>query len=1083
MRLTLSWLAALPKPWRGRLPLLIVLAVGGLLTYSAVRALQESAHERAAALFRQVATEAAWNLDQSLRANLTALESVATSCSLLPDLDRFAFRALAWRKMASAPYLEALAWVPRVSAGERAAFEAAARAEGEAGFALRELAEAGKLREAGPRAEYFPVQYVENASGSRLALGFDMASSLARREALEQARDTGAAAATQGVTLLTEPAENTGVVLFWPIYRRGVVPDTVAERRANLRGFVVAVIRLGDFVERSLPDLNMTAYALHLYDEWPDGALSILYQSPHHRDSAAVREDPRFGLEERFRYDVGGRHWLLVVHPTSAFTAGLGMSAVPLAIGSGVLVTLLVALYVESLRGRARQMAAANAELAAEVAKRKQAEEETLQEAIRAQTMARVAGRLNAQAELPELLYTVCAETAWALGVPVTAIRLYDDETATLRLAASYLQPEVTVEMPLAIPADLGEETLRTGSPLVITDLLTAPDAFRLKDLAAGSARTLVAASLRDEGRLLGVLSLVTLDSPREFSREELGLIQALADQAALAVVKAQLFQDNLRQLARLRALNASAQQLAQSLDVQELAASVTRNCVEDFGAKFAWLGTVQPDGELRPLAPHPAHLSELCGLDPGGVGERTGPCPLCVRAVESGQAVVADLTDARVDTALAKPAAAVGARSAAAFPLVGRTGATGALVLYSEQAKFFTSDRVEFFAAYAHQAAAALENARLFQAATTRLEQLQALREIDAAITGSLDLSLTLKVVLAQVVRQLSVDAAAVLLLKEITQTLEHAGSRGFRGEGIAKVRLPLFRSALGTTMADRQQIVAPGPTAAAAWLAELPTLQEEGFQAFAALPLVAKGQLKGALLVFQRSPLAVGPEWPEYFRSLASQAAIAVDNATMFEDLQRSHSRLLAAYDATIEGWSRALDLRDHETEGHSLRVADLSVRLAEVLGVGGDELTHLRRGALLHDIGKVGVPDHILHKAGPLTDEEWAIMRQHPVHAYRLLASVQFLRAALLVPYCYHEKWDGTGYPRGLKGKEIPLVARIFAVADVWDALTSDRPYRPAWSKERAIAYICEQAGKHFDPEVVAAFLQLAQTGELD
>jgi HD-GYP domain-containing protein (c-di-GMP phosphodiesterase class II) len=178
-----------------------------------------------------------------------------------------------------------------------------------------------------------------------------------------------------------------------------------------------------------------------------------------------------------------------------------------------------------------------------------------------------------------------------------------------------------------------------------------------------------------------------------------------------------------------------------------------------------------------------------------------------------------------------------------------------------------------------------------------------------------------------------------------------------------------------------------------------------------------------------------------------------------------------------------SCALDLRDRETEGHSQRVAALSVRLAEMLGVSGDELIHLRHGALLHDIGKVGVPDHILHKAGPLTDEEWAIMRQHPVHAYRLLVSNQFLRAALPVPYCHHEKWDGSGYPRGLKGTEIPLAARIFAVADVWDALTSDRPYRPAWANERALAYIREQAGKHFDPAVVAAFLQLAQAGELD
>lgn len=182
------------------------------------------------------------------------------------------------------------------------------------------------------------------------------------------------------------------------------------------------------------------------------------------------------------------------------------------------------------------------------------------------------------------------------------------------------------------------------------------------------------------------------------------------------------------------------------------------------------------------------------------------------------------------------------------------------------------------------------------------------------------------------------------------------------------------------------------------------------------------------------------------------------------------------LVTYDVTLEGLSRALDLRDKETEGHSQRVTYLAVRLAEAMGVPKKELAYIRWGALLHDIGKMGIPDAILLKPARLTEEEWAIMRRHPVYAYELLSPIPYLRALLDIPYCHHEKWDGTGYPRGLKSEEIPLTARIFAVADVWDALRSDRPYRPAWSAQKAREYIREQSGTHFDPQVVEVFLRL-------
>jgi putative two-component system response regulator len=194
--------------------------------------------------------------------------------------------------------------------------------------------------------------------------------------------------------------------------------------------------------------------------------------------------------------------------------------------------------------------------------------------------------------------------------------------------------------------------------------------------------------------------------------------------------------------------------------------------------------------------------------------------------------------------------------------------------------------------------------------------------------------------------------------------------------------------------------------------------------------------------------------------------------------EKLQKAHARLLQAYEATIEGWSHALDLRDRETEGHSRRVTELSLKLAEAMGMEDEAIGKMRRGALLHDMGKIGIPDAILHKPASLSEEEWTVMRKHPQFAYDMLNPIEYLHESLEIPFSHHEKWDGTGYPQGLRGEEIPLSARIFAVADVWDALTSDRPYRPAWTSEQALKYIQEQSGKHFDPRVVAHFLKLIE-----
>ena len=208
----------------------------------------------------------------------------------------------------------------------------------------------------------------------------------------------------------------------------------------------------------------------------------------------------------------------------------------------------------------------------------------------------------------------------------------------------------------------------------------------------------------------------------------------------------------------------------------------------------------------------------------------------------------------------------------------------------------------------------------------------------------------------------------------------------------------------------------------------------------------------------------------------SLIALCILSVGSYLTSSILIKAISDAVRAYDETIQGWANALEMRDSETMGHSQRIVELTLVLAKKLGVQDMDLLHIRRGALLHDIGKMGIPDAILHKPGMLTEEEWVVMRKHPVYARDYLSSVSYLTPALDIPYSHHERWDGTGYPQGLKGEEIPLSARIFAVVDVWDAVTSQRPYLESWSREKALAHIQEQAGRHFDPRIVEVFVEL-------
>lgn len=353
------------------------------------------------------------------------------------------------------------------------------------------------------------------------------------------------------------------------------------------------------------------------------------------------------------------------------------------------------------------------------------------------------------------------------------------------------------------------------------------------------------------------------------------------------------------------------------------------------------------------------------------------------------------------------------------------------------------------------------------------KVAQLSALRDIDAAITETFNLGTVLKVVVRQAIATTDISAACVYLYDKYLRTPILSASVAEGGRPLAESELRTGQRMAKTAIHDRKRVTSAPSLAAFVGQAYA---MSTGLHGCDARPLMTKGEVIGALTVHYEQGIRRPVEQSHFLDALAGQAAIAVESATLFDDLQRSRADLEDAYDQTLEGWARTLDLRDHETEGHSRRVTELTMKLAIAARVPQEQLTHVRRGALLHDIGKVGVPDHILLKAGPLTEEEWMIMRRHPTYARDLIAPIEFLRPAIDIPYSHHERWDGQGYPQGLKGQQIPLSARLFAVADVWDALRSSRPYREAWTRERTRAHILAGSGKHFDPRVVEIFLAL-------
>jgi PAS domain S-box-containing protein len=612
-------------------------------------------------------------------------------------------------------------------------------------------------------------------------------------------------------------------------------------------------------------------------------------------------------------------------------------------------------------------------------------------------------------------------------------------------------------------------EVLDRGRPLIIAD--TRKDSRWMRITDGDYIRCWMGVPLVVKDQVIGVINLDKCE-PGFYHAEDAELALAFANQAATAIENARLYESELQRNQELAAVGKVSEALRSAPTPVEMSPIILDQLMDLLALDAAALMIYDVDLDEVRLADGRGTwklVSELA-RDPGA--------EMITRSViQSGR--LYENSNILQNSELAQNPLFKNLRSITCMPLVAQEQVIGVLQI-GRSSPLIERDK-HLLAAVGELSANALHRAQLHDQTVQRLKRLTILRKVDMAITSSMDATFTLSILIEEMLSGLQLDAACVVQLNSASYTLEWITGKGFDSTSLVHARMGM--PSLTAMSPDNPQVRAVLEREPVL-VEDLSTVKNErarqlaqdGFSAGIVLPLISKGEVMGLMEVFQRGPLTRDRELIDFIESLAGQAAIAMDNAALFDNLERSNLELSLAYDATIEGWARALDLRNEETERHSLRVVEKTLALARFMGLSDSELVHIRRGAFLHDIGKIAVPDEIMNKPGPLSESEWEVMRKHPLHGYQLLSPISYLRQAIDIPYYHHEKWDGTGYPHGLREEEIPLSARIFAVVDVWDALLNDRPYRKAWPEEQVQAYLRDQSGRHFDPRVVDAFFAI-------
>jgi GAF domain-containing protein len=689
-----------------------------------------------------------------------------------------------------------------------------------------------------------------------------------------------------------------------------------------------------------------------------------------------------------------------------------------------------------------------------------------------AETLREVGLLINRMMDRPQLLDMILTALQKVVPYNSASIQLVSGTELVIEAFRGTDHPERVIGTAYNIKENLiSHPVLYEGKNVILNKDHT--DQLWLEGPESENIQSWLAVPLEVKGSRIGLLSLDSYQA-NQYTEQDAHLALDFANQAAIALENNRLFEELQRQTREMEAVYESALTLTQELHPDVLFEYLYEKVETLFTPDAFILATYEPTAETIQVSYATEEgvrqtqveglqipLHEKNSLLSWIIRKKT---PLLIGNVETDSLPVQPQQKGK------------NIRSWLGVPLLVSDRLIGGLVIQSYEAQAYTHDHRRLLQLLGNQVAIALENSRLFEDAQRRLFQLSSLREIDQAISGSIDLEMTMDVLVGQLIQTLDVDAACVLAFNPIGQTLEYISGRGFRTESLKNTSLKLGEGLAGKAALERSMVHIPDLISQPTSLQKSSQFDKEEFITYFAHPLISKGEIVGVLEVFHRKRLDPNPEWNNFLVALARMAAIAIDRLNLFNDLARSNIELKQAYVATIEGWARAIELRDGDTGEHNRRVVELVLELASKMGITGEELTYIHWGALLHDIGKIAIPDGILLNPGKLSAEEWLVMKKHPVFAYEMLSAITYLIPALDIPYCHHERWNGSGYPRGLTEEDIPLAARIFAVVDVWDALQSDRPYRDAWSEKDAIAYLKEQSGIQFDSQIVEVFFEM-------
>jgi PAS domain S-box-containing protein len=601
-----------------------------------------------------------------------------------------------------------------------------------------------------------------------------------------------------------------------------------------------------------------------------------------------------------------------------------------------------------------------------------------------------------------------------------------------------------------------------------------APESYTsFKNFLHGHINSWLGVPLIVRDKVIGILA-VDHSTPDFFNESHVQMVNALADQAAIAIDNTRLFGETQKRLREANGIAQVSATLSSTLELEPLLENVLQSSILAIPASECGsvvLADERENLQIRAVWGYkdPRVLGYVFPPDRGYANIAFRECrPFVVQDVH-GNASFSNNGDIPELHKI---------KSAIVAPLVVKNRPIGVIAIESPEKKdAFTDDDLHLLTAMSASIALAIENARLFEDTQHQLSEIQAVYTVSSALRSAQTLSEALPIILDQLAEPLHASGASLELVDmetgEIVTELAQGswarvtGQRAPAGSGISGQVIATCRPYITSDVVADGKLYAPDLIG--------------GLHAVACVPVIAAHQPIGSLWIGRQTPIM--KEEVNLLAAIGEMVGNAIQRMRLHEqterllaDLQVANRDLSMAYDKTLEGWAKALELRDKETEGHSRRVTDLTLRLARRMGISRQSFSHIRWGVLLHDIGKMGIADQLLRKPAALTSDEWVEMRKHPQYAYDLIHPIKFLRPALDIPFCHHEKWDGSGYPRGLKGEKIPLVARIFAVVDVYDALSNDRPYRRAWPRKKVLDYLHQESGKHFDPQIVEEFLAL-------